>query len=71
MGLHGLLRGYFNFLKVVDIHTSQETHVWASTACYGDSFSFVCVDDVSTSQETHYRPPRPVTGIVLLSNIGI
>jgi hypothetical protein len=27
------------------------TTLWASTACYGDSFTFLYVDDVRTSQE--------------------
>jgi hypothetical protein len=45
MGLHSLLRGYLYFLYVDDVRTtqetpSQETHLWASTACYGDSFIF-------------------------------
>jgi hypothetical protein len=40
MGLHGLLRGQLYHLCVNDISTSQETHVWASTASYGDSFTF-------------------------------
>jgi hypothetical protein len=30
----------FTFLYVDDVHTSQETHVWASTACHKDSFTF-------------------------------
>jgi hypothetical protein len=29
------------------------TILWASTACYGDSFTFSYVDNVRTSQETH------------------
>jgi hypothetical protein len=32
---------------VADVRTSQETHLWATTGCYGD------VADVRTSQETH------------------
>jgi hypothetical protein len=27
-------------LYVDDVRTSQETHLWDSTACYGDSFNF-------------------------------
>jgi hypothetical protein len=38
---------------VDDVRTSQETHLWASTACYRDSFTVLYVDDVRTSQETH------------------
>jgi hypothetical protein len=35
------------------MRTSQETHLWASTAWYGESFTFLYVDDVPTSQKTH------------------
>jgi hypothetical protein len=42
----------FAFLYVNDVLTSQETHVYAYTACYGDSFNFIYVDYVRTSQET-------------------
>jgi hypothetical protein len=35
-----------NFLYVDDVHTSQETHLWASTGCYGERFLFLYVDDV-------------------------
>jgi hypothetical protein len=38
---------------VYDVRTPQKTHVWASTACYGDSCAFLYGDDVRTSQETH------------------
>jgi hypothetical protein len=27
-------------LYVDDVRASQETHLWASTACYGHSFTF-------------------------------
>jgi hypothetical protein len=40
MGLHGLLRGQFYFLYVADVRISQETQLWASTACYADGFTF-------------------------------
>jgi hypothetical protein len=61
---------------------TQKTHVWATAACYNDSFTFLCVDNVRASQETHlylyiymmfvpqrkytHGPPRPVTEIALL-----
>jgi hypothetical protein len=32
-------RDSFTFLYVDDVSTLQETHVWASTACCGDSFT--------------------------------
>jgi hypothetical protein len=32
-----------------DVRTSRETHLWVSTACYGDCFTFLYVDDVRTS----------------------
>jgi hypothetical protein len=51
MGLYGLLRVSFTFVYVDDVHTSQETHLWASTCCYGNSFAFLYVD-VRTTQET-------------------
>jgi hypothetical protein len=35
-----LLRGSFYFLYIDDIRTSQETYLYTSTACYGDSFTF-------------------------------
>jgi hypothetical protein len=53
MGLHGLLRRWLYFVYVDDVRTSQETHIWALTACYGDSFTFIYVDDVHGSQKTH------------------
>jgi hypothetical protein len=40
-------------LYFADIRTSQERHLWASTACYGDRFTFLYLADVRTSQETH------------------
>jgi hypothetical protein len=53
MGLHGLLGDSFTLLYVDDVRTSQEAHLWASTASYGDSFTLLYVDDVRTSQEAH------------------
>jgi hypothetical protein len=41
------------FFYVDDARTSQEAHLWASTACYGDSSTLLYVDDVCTSQESH------------------
>jgi hypothetical protein len=38
------------FLYVDDVRTSQETRLWASTACYEGSFTFLYVDDVRPSQ---------------------
>jgi hypothetical protein len=35
------------------IRTSQEHTLWASTACYRDSFTFLYVDGIHTLQETH------------------
>jgi hypothetical protein len=46
---------YFSYVD--DVLTSEETHLWASTACYRDSFTFLYVGDVRTSQEA-----RPVNG---------
>jgi hypothetical protein len=40
MGHHGLLRGFLYFVYADNVHTSQETPLWASTACYGDRFIF-------------------------------
>jgi hypothetical protein len=40
MVLHGLFKESFTFLCVDDVRTSQETHVWASTAYNGESFTF-------------------------------
>jgi hypothetical protein len=52
MGLHALLKGQLYFLYG-DVRTSQETQIWASMACYRDSFTFLYVGDNRTSQETH------------------
>jgi hypothetical protein len=50
MGLHSLLNDSFTFFCVdEDFRSSQEAHLWASTACYRDSFTLVYVDDVRTS----------------------
>jgi hypothetical protein len=40
------------FLYADEVRTSQETRLWASTACYRDRFTFLYVDDVRTSQKT-------------------
>jgi uncharacterized protein YcgI (DUF1989 family) len=40
-------------LFVDDVRTSQETHLWAFTACYGNSFTSLYMDDIRTSKETH------------------
>jgi hypothetical protein len=45
--------GIAYFLFVDDVRTSQETPLWASTACYGDSFTFLYVAGVRILQETH------------------
>jgi hypothetical protein len=34
-------RTQLTFLYVDDVRTSQETHPYASTACYGDTFTFL------------------------------
>jgi hypothetical protein len=53
MGLHGMLRDSFTFLYVDYVSTSQATHLWASTTCYGDRFTILYVGDIRTSQATH------------------
>jgi hypothetical protein len=40
-------------LYVDDVRTSQETHILASKASYGDSFTFLHVNDVRIWKETH------------------
>jgi hypothetical protein len=40
------------FIYIYDIPTSQEAHVWASTACYRYIFTFLHVNDARTSQQT-------------------
>jgi hypothetical protein len=40
-------------MYIDDVRTSQETHLQASMACYGDSFTFLYVDRHRTWQETH------------------
>jgi hypothetical protein len=54
MDLHGLLWDSFTFLYVDDVCTSQEIHLWTSTASYGIALLFY-IDDVRTSQKTHLR----------------
>jgi hypothetical protein len=39
MGLYGLLQTQLYFLYV-DVHTSQERHIWGSTAFYRVSLTF-------------------------------
>jgi hypothetical protein len=46
-------------LLYVDVRTSQETRVWVSAVCFGDSFTFLYVDD-RAPQDTVYDPPCPV-----------
>jgi hypothetical protein len=41
------------FLRLGNVRTSQETHLWASTAWCGDRFTFLYVGDVHTPQDTH------------------
>jgi hypothetical protein len=50
MGFNGHLPGHLYCLHVDNIRTSQETHLWASMAFYGDDFTFLYVDDIR-------RPP--------------
>jgi hypothetical protein len=40
-------------LCVDDVRYSQETHLWASTACYADAFNSLYVEDVCASQEAY------------------
>jgi hypothetical protein len=49
-----------------DVRTSQEARLWASTACYGDSFTSSYAYDVRTSQEAHLGAFTSVTGIASL-----
>jgi hypothetical protein len=41
MDFHGLLEASSTFSHVDDNRTSQETHLWVSTACYGYSFTLL------------------------------
>jgi hypothetical protein len=50
--------------EIDNVRATQETYLYASKACYRDSFT-LSVDDDRTSQKTHLRSPRPVTGIAL------
>jgi hypothetical protein len=81
MGLHDLLGDSYTVLYVDDVRTLQETHIWASTACYGNNFTSSYVDDVCTSQETQlwastalrkhsYEPPRLVTRMAVWTYHG-
>jgi hypothetical protein len=47
------ITGIALFFYVDDVRTSQEAHLWTSTACYGDSVIILYVDNVLTSQEAH------------------
>jgi hypothetical protein len=61
MGPHCLLRSSY----VDDVRTSQEIRLWASMACYEDSFTLLCIDDVCTSQEAHLWASTACYGVVM------
>jgi hypothetical protein len=48
MSHHGLLGVIFTFIYIDDVCTSQQTHLWASMACYGYGFTFCYVNYVRT-----------------------
>jgi hypothetical protein len=59
--------GIASLFDVDDVHTSQEAHLWTSSACYRDIIILLYVDDVRTSHIS--KPLRPVTGIALFFSI--
>jgi hypothetical protein len=66
MSFHGLLLGIaFTFFHVNCVRTLQETHLWASTACYSDTFTFLYVLLFVLHRKHAYGPPRPVNEISL------
>jgi hypothetical protein len=62
VGLRGLLGDNCTFLYVDDVRTSQESHLPASVACYGDSFTLLFYFYVRTKFRPFYsslsRPSR-------------
>jgi hypothetical protein len=53
------------FSYVNYVLTSQETHLWAATRCYGIAVLY-CMEIVFVPHREHtYRPPRPVTRVSL------
>jgi hypothetical protein len=53
-------------LYVEGVRMSQETRLWAFTACYGDRFTFLYMQMMFVLQRRHtYGPPRSVTEIPL------
>jgi hypothetical protein len=54
------------YVYVDGVPTSQETHLWASMACFGDSFTFLYADEVHISQENTHGPLQTVKMITLL-----
>jgi hypothetical protein len=67
MGLHCILRGQSDFLLYYDdVRISQETHLWAFTACYIYGFNSLYVDVDRTSQKTGIWAPWSVAGRALL-----
>jgi hypothetical protein len=58
MDFHGVLRRKLYFFYMDDISTSQETRLWASTACYEDSFTLVLSSgavNISEDETSHFR----------------
>jgi hypothetical protein len=60
IGLHCLLRGYLYFLCVDDDGNSQETHLWSSAACYGDSFTFIDFQRSILQARCHHMAHRRI-----------
>jgi hypothetical protein len=54
------------FLYADYLHTTQETYLWTSTACYGYTFTFSYVDDVLIPRKHIHALSRPITEIALL-----
>jgi hypothetical protein len=53
----------FTFFYVDGVHTSQETLLWASMACYRDSLTLYMLMVFTPHRKLIYGPPQPLTGI--------
>jgi hypothetical protein len=56
MDLQGPFWITLHFLNVDDVRISQRTHIWDSTACYGDNFTFFTTGRLSVLRPTPSPP---------------
>jgi hypothetical protein len=65
--IHVISMAYYGDIFAIlygdDVRTSQETHLWPSTARYGEIFAMLYGDDVRTSKETNLWAPTACYGV--------